>query len=142
MTLLTTQTGPAFPVSIARAGFGVGAVQGVQGAPDKVEVSMPALAACALNFLYHVCGCKKFAGLSPYHQYLDLSSEEAAQQSSLSAFAYSSSSSLPSPQQQALNNGGVEEPHTVISMNTSGSDPMTMNTGMYVSWEKGHRQRR
>ncbi|XP_061461990.1 zinc finger protein-like 1 [Rhineura floridana] len=64
-----------------------------------------------------------------------LSSEEAVQQSSLSAFSYSPSSGFPSSssqqqqQQQSLNNGGVQEhhPHTVISMNALGSDPVAIH---------------
>ncbi|XP_015266305.1 PREDICTED: zinc finger protein-like 1 [Gekko japonicus] len=56
------------------------------------------------------------------------SSEEASQQSSQSAFAYSPSATLPSSQQQqGLNNGALQEQHTVISMKALGGEPVTMN---------------
>ncbi|XP_048369956.1 zinc finger protein-like 1 [Sphaerodactylus townsendi] len=57
-----------------------------------------------------------------------LSSEEAGQQSSQSAFAYSPSAILPASQpQQVLNNGGLQEQHTVISMNALSGEPVAMN---------------
>lgn len=56
----------------------------------------------------------------------------------MSTFAYSPSSGLPPSQlqqQQSLNNAGVAEQHTVISMNTLGGDPITINTGNF-QWER------
>ncbi|XP_063001814.1 zinc finger protein-like 1 [Elgaria multicarinata webbii] len=60
-----------------------------------------------------------------WSSFTNLNSEEASQQS----LSYSPNSGFPSPpqQQQSLNNGGMQEQHTVISMNAVGSDPMTIN---------------
>ncbi|XP_042296460.1 zinc finger protein-like 1 [Sceloporus undulatus] len=57
-----------------------------------------------------------------WSSFTNLSSEETAQQTPYSP-------SFPSPQQpqQSLNNGGLQEQHTVISMNDLGADSVTIN---------------
>ncbi|XP_070622374.1 zinc finger protein-like 1 [Erythrolamprus reginae] len=62
---------------------------------------------------------------SDWSSFTVLNSEETAPQSSTSAFAYSASCNLESPQQQQqqqnLKNGGVADQHTIVSMNDGAS---------------------
>ncbi|XP_053133878.1 zinc finger protein-like 1 [Hemicordylus capensis] len=59
-----------------------------------------------------------------WSSFTHLDSEEAGQQS----FSYSPGTGFPgAQQQQSLNNGDMQEQHTVVSMNTLGTDPASMN---------------
>uniref|UniRef100_A0A2D4MN06 Zinc finger protein-like 1 n=1 Tax=Micrurus spixii TaxID=129469 RepID=A0A2D4MN06_9SAUR len=73
---------------------------------------------------------------SDWSSFTVLNSEEAAPQSSASAFAYSASCNFESPQQQQqqnLKNGGVADQHTIVSM----SDGASSSRKIYDTREAG-----